>query len=80
MFKRYNKDSKTVMVWIEYPEITIHVHYPNESNEYVHLSANNFGTGHESCNVNDIPNNRQAKREAIARMLKALAILEGKCL
>jgi hypothetical protein len=44
-----------------------------------YVTANSYGSNvPATASILNVPNNRQAKRDAIARLIKALEILEGK--
>jgi hypothetical protein len=44
-----------------------------------YVTANSYGSNvPATASILNVPNNRQAKREAVVRLIKALDILEGK--
>jgi hypothetical protein len=44
-----------------------------------YVTANSYGSNvPATASILNVPNNRQAKREAVVRLIKAMEILEGK--
>jgi hypothetical protein len=74
-FEKFTAKSGHKMVSADWPDYTLSIHYSEKS---VSIYLTHYAGGHESVNIGNVPNNRQAKRDAIARLIKALEILEGK--
>jgi hypothetical protein len=74
-FEKFTAKSGHKMVSADWPDYTLSIHY---SEKMVSIYLTHYAGGHESVNIGNVPNNRQEKREAIVRLIRAMEILEGK--